>query len=268
MGGLLLVAAALKVHGLALDPFAEGSVLASARLQVATIEIEVLLGLWLLTGWSPRWAWVAALSLFSLFACVSLYLALAGQPSCSCFGRLAVSPWVSLGVDVAAVAALLIWRPPVGSEDIQTPVWARQLLKVGAGVCLVLAVASGAALLVFPTPAAALAWFRGEAVTVDPPVRDIGKGVRGEKQTFRVGLTNRTKQPIRVVGGTTTCACIATKDLPVALGPRETQTIEVTVQFAGSPGRFQRLFVLMTDAAKQPEVYARFSGEVLAPTEE
>jgi hypothetical protein len=64
LGGFLLVAAGLKAHGLALDPFTEGSVLASARLQVATIEIEIVLGLWLLSGWSILGAWTSALIFF------------------------------------------------------------------------------------------------------------------------------------------------------------------------------------------------------------
>ena len=40
LGGLLLMAAGLKAHGLGLDPLAEDSFLASSRLQVATIEAE------------------------------------------------------------------------------------------------------------------------------------------------------------------------------------------------------------------------------------
>jgi hypothetical protein len=61
LGAFLLVAAGLKAHGLALDPLAEDSFLASPRLQVATIEVETVLGLWLLAGRWARMAWAAAL---------------------------------------------------------------------------------------------------------------------------------------------------------------------------------------------------------------
>jgi hypothetical protein len=40
---------------------------------------------------------------------VSLYLALAGQRSCGCFGRMTVSPWLTLIFDIAAMAALVPW---------------------------------------------------------------------------------------------------------------------------------------------------------------
>jgi hypothetical protein len=267
LGLLLLVAAGLKTHGLLRNPFGDGSFLTSAHVQVATIEIEVLLGLWLLTGRSHRWAWAAALVLFGVLAGVSLSLALAGQPACSCFGQLPVSPWVSFGIDVIAVAALLLWRPPRG-QNIENPVWAQEWSKIGIGVCLLLVLVGGVLLFGFANPAEALAWIRNEAITVDPPIRQVGKGKPGEEQTFDVTLTNRTKRPIRLVGGTTTCACVATSDLPLTIEPGGTQTIEVAVRFVGSPGRFQRLFVLLTDNAKEPEVFARFSGEVIAPVEE
>jgi hypothetical protein len=204
--------------------------------------------------------------MFSVFACVSLYLALAGQTSCSCFGRLAVSPWVSFGVDVAAVASLAIWRP-AQADDGPRPAWMQQALKIASGACLLLALGGGIVLLTFASPAEALAWFRGEAITVSPTVHDVGKGGPGEEQTFRVALTNRTKRPIRVVGGTTECACVATKDLPLTLAVGESRSIEVSVRFVGSPGRFQRLFKLITDDASQPRVVARFSGEVFARVE-
>src|SRR5438094_154701 len=129
LGLVLLVAAGLKVHSLALDPLSGDAFLASPRLLIATIEVEIVLGLWLLSG---------------------------------------------------------------------------------------------------------------EAITVDPPVRDIGNGGSGEVRLFRVQLTNHTDRPIRLVGGTTSCACMATNDLPLTLPPRETGTIEVSVKFVGSPGRFRQ----------------------------
>jgi hypothetical protein len=261
---LLLVAAGLKVQGLALGPLAEDSLLASPRLQVATIEVEAVLGLWLLAGWSARLAWAAALGFFGLLAGVSLYLAVVGQASCGCLGRVTVSPWLTFGVDVGAVAALAMFRPARTADGSRT-VWMQQLVKIGAGAGVLLALASCAFLLAFANPAEALAWFRGEAITVDPAVSDVGKGEPGEERTFRVQLTNRTNRPIRLVGGTTTCSCIATRDLPLALAEGETGAIEVSVRFVGSQGRFQHHFVLLTDDEKQPEVVARFSGQVIAP---
>jgi hypothetical protein len=102
------------------------------------------------------------------------------------------------------------------------------LLKIAGGAVLLLALASGAILFAFSNPAEALAWFRGEGIAPDPAVYDIGKGSRGEERTFRVQLTNRTKRDIRLVGGTTICSCITTKDLPLSVAPRSQGSMSVT----------------------------------------
>lgn len=118
LGCLLLAAAGAKAYGFAFDPLSQDSFLASPRLQIAEIEIEALLGVWLLSGWGRRAAWGAALALFGILACVSCYLALAGQPSCGCFGRVTINPWVTFTLDVLIVAALSYWRP-VGAEAVR-----------------------------------------------------------------------------------------------------------------------------------------------------
>ena len=46
----LLCAAGLKAHAVATDPFAQDPILGSPRILVGTIEIEVVLALWLLSG--------------------------------------------------------------------------------------------------------------------------------------------------------------------------------------------------------------------------
>lgn len=72
LGGFLLVAAGLKAYGLAFDPFSHHSFLSSPRLMVATVEVEVLVGVWLLSGWWPRVARAVALGLFGILAFASL----------------------------------------------------------------------------------------------------------------------------------------------------------------------------------------------------
>jgi hypothetical protein len=261
---LLLVAAGLKVHSLALDPLSHGPFLGSPRLLIAAIEVESVLGLWLLSGWSVRAAWMSALGFFTVLAAASLYLALTGQRSCGCLGQVEASPWLMFGLDAGAVAALALCRP-AHTAAIAPGLWGGQALKIVAGAAVLLALGSGVFLLGFPGPTEALAWLRGEAITVEPAVCDVGTGRAGERQTFRVHLTNRTDRPVRLVGGTTSCRCMATNDLPQSLAPGETGTIEVAIQFVGSPGRFRQHFVLFTDDERQPKVVARFSGQVIAP---
>jgi hypothetical protein len=74
LGTFLLVAAGLKAHSLVTDPLSQEAFFASPRLLIATIEVEIVLGLWLLSGWFVRAAWLTALGFFGLLAGVSLYL--------------------------------------------------------------------------------------------------------------------------------------------------------------------------------------------------
>jgi hypothetical protein len=262
----LLVAAGLKAHGLAVDPYASDSIFFTPRLQIATIEVEVFLGLWLLSGWSAHAARVTAVGFFALLASVSFYLALTGQRSCGCLGRVEVNPWLTFAFDVAVMAALALFRPqPIHAPNQHTDTWFVGVLKTVAGAVAILVLVSGVFLLASDNPFDALARLRGESLTVEPSVSQLGDGVVREKRTFTIYLRNHTDRPIRVVGGTTTCACIATNDLPIVVPPHDAQPMEVQMIFKGGTGRFQQRFVLYTDDEQQKVVVARFSGRVVEP---
>ncbi len=264
LGGLILAAAGMKAYALALDPLVQDWFLASPRLLVAVIEVETLLGLWLLSGWSARAGWVAALGFFGVMAGTSLYLALSGQSSCGCFGQVPVSPWLTFAIDLAAVGALVIFRPtPAGNPS--TAAGAQRLLKSVARAAALLALLAGGSLLAFDDPLEALARLRGDLIAVQPPLSDAGEGVLGSERTFQVRLVNHADRPVRILGGTTTCSCVATEDLPLTLARGESESINVSVRFRGTPGRFQHSFVLLTDEEKQPVVVARFAGRVAPP---
>ena len=265
LGLFLLSAAGLKIHGLLFGPSSHESILALPRIQVATIEVELLLGGWLLSGWRMRAAWAAVLVFFGILASASLYLALVGQTNCGCFGRVAVNPWITLAIDVAALAALLLCRPKLSAAPAddgvrRVPAW----VNVGAGAAFLLLLA-GSFLLAVDNPADALARLRGEALTVDPGISEVGEATAGTRRRFTVRLVNHTERPIRVVGGTTTCGCIGTNDLPVTVPPHAARPIAVQMIFSGGVGRFQHRFVLYTDEAQQRVVVARFAGRVIAP---
>jgi hypothetical protein len=129
LGLMLLVAAGLKAHQLATDPFVtlahrsplpsgEGWVRAltpaflhSRPFLIAVVECELLFGLVLLSGILPRLTWALALLCFGGFALVSLYKGISGESTCGCFGRVPVNPWYTFTLDAFAVLALLRWRP-------------------------------------------------------------------------------------------------------------------------------------------------------------
>ena len=85
----------------------------SSELSVVTTvpEFELFLGIVLLAGLWPQVTWYAAVLFFGALAGLSLYKGLSGDASCGCFGKVQVSPWYTLALDILAVAALLVWRP-------------------------------------------------------------------------------------------------------------------------------------------------------------
>lgn len=111
VAGLLLTASALKCWQLTTEPVTGTSLLDSRWLLMATVECELLFGLWLLADVWAKPTWAAVLACFGLFTCVSLCKALSGYASCGCFGRVVVNPWYTSGLDLAVMASLLRWRP-------------------------------------------------------------------------------------------------------------------------------------------------------------
>lgn len=125
VGLVLLAAAALKGHQLATAPRVPSTVLTSQCLMLAVVALELLLGLWMVSGSWARQARSVALVCFTAFLAMSLYRASVGESSCGCFGKVPVSPWVSAGIDLLAVMALALWRPGVRRQDQSAPGWLR-----------------------------------------------------------------------------------------------------------------------------------------------
>ena len=98
--------AALKTHQLATEPVLGAGLLDSRWFQAAVVQYEVLLGFWLISGLFPRAACWAALGTFGVFALAAAARGIAGEASCGCFGRVSVSPWLTLVIDVSAIVAL------------------------------------------------------------------------------------------------------------------------------------------------------------------
>ena len=112
LGILLLVAAVLKGRQLLTEPVANNDIWSYRPLLILTVEFELALAIWLLSGLFKKAAWLAALLCFSAFSAVTLYKALTGAESCGCFGSVHVNPWITLfAIDLPAVMALSIFRP-------------------------------------------------------------------------------------------------------------------------------------------------------------
>lgn len=264
LGALLVATALLKAQGPSDGTLGQNLILFSPRVRFAAMEAEAILGLWFLSGWAKRAAWLVAVAFFLVLAGTSLYLGLLGQSSCGCFGRIPVSPWGAFGLDALCLTALAWCRPSIhGMERVGFSRWRWDAITIASGVVAILGVGLGGILLAGVHPGDFLARARGELVSVDPPVTDMGTDVAGQAHRFTVRLQNHSDRPIKIVGGTASCSCLATGDLPISIPPGESAPITVTGSFKGTTGLFQNEFYFYTDEERQHRVLARFKGRII-----
>jgi hypothetical protein len=70
---LLLTAAGLKLNGLAVDPVGRMGLFTAPAFQIAVVEFEIFLAIWLLWGKQPLGSWITTLVVFTVFAGVSAW---------------------------------------------------------------------------------------------------------------------------------------------------------------------------------------------------
>jgi hypothetical protein len=266
LGLLLLSAAAFKAHGFWTGTAQPMPLLPSPRAQVVVIESEALLGFWLLSGLYRRAARNVAFIFFCLLACVSLYLALLGESSCRCFGRVQVNPWLTFALNLGAMMGLIFARfTPHAEGDSATSKSRSARIPVLACLAAFVIVIFAGLFIATDDLWAGLARLRGDFITVEPAITDVGSGLTGERRDFTVSVINNAEHSVRFIGGTSSCACMATDDLPLTLAPGERRLLRVRMTFNGSQGLFQERFVLYTDQESQTVVVSRFHGRVMKP---
>lgn len=80
----------------------------------ALIASEGVLLAWICWGGTEHWLRRYALALFSTFFVVATWFTLTDAPSCGCFGRIVVPPWITLMID--ALLIVLWWRHHPGAS--------------------------------------------------------------------------------------------------------------------------------------------------------
>jgi hypothetical protein len=197
LGLLLLTAAGLKAYDVVRGSGPRWSLFSSPRSQIAVIEVETILGVWLLSGWSGRAAWGATLGLFGILACISLHLGLTGQPSCGCFGRVEVQPWLAFAVDIAALVALVVWRP---HSRLREPSSTRlsKMLRTVVVTGVVLALLGGTFVLP-PAP---------DLLVPSPRKIDMGKVPALARRKVTFSLANMGNTPAAVAKVESSCHCL------------------------------------------------------------
>lgn len=198
---LLLAAAGLKLNGLAVDPVGRMGLFSLPAFQIAVIEFELFLAAWLLWGRQPLGSWATAIGIFTAFAAVSAYQGWIGRASCSCFGKLSVSPWYAFGIDITVLLSLVLGRPDLLALRLLLASLLPALYGL-VGALLILGALAGLGALTYGSPDSALAHLRGERISFYPRLVDIGSGDPGEQREAAVEVVNRSDHPIRLIGGT------------------------------------------------------------------
>jgi hypothetical protein len=80
---------------------------------------------------------------------------------------------------------------------------------------------------------------RGESLVVDPSLTELGAIHSGETRSFAVSLTNYNNHPVRIIGGTSDCNCIAISDLPLVVSSRSSRQITIKFEARGRATTFK-----------------------------
>ncbi len=130
LGAILVVAAGLKAHELATRPLPNSGIQNNRLMLTAVVEIEILFGLWMLSGLYPLVARTLGIAWFCGLSAISLGKALNGLETCGCFGTVPVNPWWTTAFNVGAATALWQWPPIRGTlSELR---WRRTRIVAGA----------------------------------------------------------------------------------------------------------------------------------------
>ena len=187
-GVFLLVTAFLKWRG-----FGTPNVLfdIAPSLEFGLIQLEVLLALWLMSGWKTVAAWFCTVGLFATFAGASLAMVMQKRSSCGCFGAVDVNPTWALAIDVFAIGLLLLVGRMEANRVVEpTSEWLgfkpnRQKWSLSIAIAFI-ASAIGFAGIVFNTEIGSLyarnmpIALSGQVLVTEPLVVAAGPGIEGE----------------------------------------------------------------------------------------
>ncbi len=116
--------------------------------------------------------------------------------------------------------------------------------------------------LSFGSVPAAIAYLRGERISISPRLADLGAAPAGGMREVTVHISNWADVPVRLIGGTADCSCTVLHDLPLEIGPGEARPVTVSVRMAGEPGVFTRSAGFVIDDQGIKRIDFRLTGRV------
>ncbi len=216
-------------------------------------------GLVAAVGPDPRGCRWAALAAFIAFFGASTSKALAGEATCGCFGRVAISPRWTASLDFAAILALWLWQPaegsgrPWGSHRVQVAAILPLSLLLSIFGGIMLAVSRPTALNNPISPDGA----GDKALLVSSPDKlDFGAVPAGGRAEARFSLRNPGTSVVKVREITTSCGCFRVVLGNTVIGPEETAEAIVWLNLADEPDFVGTL--RLTAVAKSGEQFPAF----------
>lgn len=266
IAGLVLIGAGtLKVIAVFGPPTPDASWTADPATQVMLAQAEVLLGIWLLTGWKRGLAWLAALSTFLIFAASAAAKEWVGAPECGCFGRVKAPPLVALAIDVALILALLSCPPKfhfvntLESRNQRGYSVAPLATMVVVGNVLLWA-GVGWANWSYGSLSLALSTLRGDHLALESQVIDLGRVRPGEPVEVEIRVRNISDTPVYILGTPPACSCRVLLALPALVKPGQSLGLPVRVVVSPRSHRFATLVHLWTDSNRNARLQVQING--------
>ena len=256
-----MVAGILKLHEyLTVSPFAPSTGIIPHRWLFAVAIFELVLALHLLLQDANPWPWIFGVLLFGVFTAFNIVMIVRGQPTCECFGRFSMSPWVGVGIDGLSLASLLTflpggsWRAAIvrsfGSLD-------RRWVYFSA-----LAVALTAILwLTLPGRTIIHWWTVTNSVVARVEPTTI---VASPKQhvDLQVVIENNRDEAVMLIGKQGTCGIQTNQSFPLTILAHNHVTINAFVHVAAKGEKYLVPFVVVTDCNEFPIVSSTAVVEV------
>lgn len=102
----------------------------------------------------------------------------------------------------------------------------------------------------FGSTASALAYLRGDRLVPDAYSKSFGTATKDERPSVKFLLRNCTGQPIKILGVTQSCTCMATSDLPMVISPHGVGVLTVNSRAKGVPGPYSEWLRVFTDSGR------------------
>ena len=228
---LLLCAAFLKLQTFLYDPLWSYRFTYPAFLAAITVQLEIIVGLFVLKDRLRGPSWMMAISLFTCFMLTSIWMSIAGWESCGCFGSVELSPFISLAIN-AAIVSLLFWSRCQYADTSSELRKAERQKNAGkeklAGRVFGYAVSILVVAFLIGTTQGRQTIFgkRDQPVSISPIL--LANAEHGVPINLQVSIWNNSTTDAKVIGGGVSCSCITLNDFPFEIPAGSRKEVELT----------------------------------------